>query len=65
KALGTGLWAEGVEWKDFEVVRASTGQPVLHLHGGAQRHAQTMGVTKMLISLTHTKELAQAQVILA
>lgn len=65
KALGTGLWAEGVEWKDFEVVRASTGQPVLQLHGGAQRHAATMGVTRMLISLTHTKELAQAQVILA
>ncbi|SKB02743.1 holo-[acyl-carrier protein] synthase [Prosthecobacter debontii] len=65
KALGTGLWAEGVDWKDIEVIREASGKPTLHLHGGAGLHAQNQGATRLLISLTHTKELAQAQVILA
>lgn len=65
KALGTGLWAEGVDWKDIEVTRETSGKPTLILHNGARKHADTQGVTRLLISLTHTKELAQAQVILA
>lgn len=63
KALGTGLWAEGVDWRDFEVTREVSGKPVLHLHGGAKGHAEQQGVQKILISLTHTKDLAMAQVI--
>jgi len=65
KAIGTGLWAQGVDWKDIEVTREETGKPVLLLHGGAQSHAQSQGVTRILVSLTHTRDLAQAQVILA
>lgn len=61
KALGTGLWAEGVVWTDLEVVRGEHGKPALVLHGAAQTHAH--GGT-CLVSLTHTKELAMAQVIL-
>lgn len=65
KAIGTGLWAEGVDWKDIEVSREPSGKPVLTFHGSAKRHAQAQGVTRLLVSLTHTRELAQAQVILA
>lgn len=65
KALGTGLWVEGVEWKDIEVTRETSGKPTLILHEGARKHADAQGVTRLLISLTHTRELAQAQVILA
>lgn len=65
KAIGTGLWAQGVDWKDIEVTREETGKPLLLLHGGAQSHAQNQGVTRILVSLTHTRDLAQAQVILA
>ena len=65
KALGTGLWAEGVDWKDFEIRREPSGKPVLHLHDGAKVHAEKQGVTRCLVSLTHTRDLAQAQVILA
>ncbi len=65
KAIGTGLWAEGVDWKDFEITREASGRPVLLLHGGAQKHATAQGVTRVLVSLTHTKDLAQAQVSLA
>ncbi|TDU72960.1 holo-[acyl-carrier protein] synthase [Prosthecobacter fusiformis] len=64
KAIGTGLWAEGVDWKDFEITREASGKPILNLHGGAKRHAEAQGVTRFLVSLTHTRDLAQAQVIL-
>jgi len=64
KAIGTGLWAEGVDWKDIEITRETSGKPTLHLHGGAKIHADQQGVTNFMVSLTHTRELAQAQVIL-
>jgi holo-[acyl-carrier protein] synthase len=64
KALGTGLWAQGVDWRQIEVVREESGKPMLTLHTAAQEHAEKMGVTKALISITHTRELAMAQVIL-
>src|SRR6185503_13036868 len=34
KALGTG-WAEGIAWRDIEVIRAETGAPSLRLSGRA------------------------------
>src|SRR5437773_7263508 len=43
KALGTG-WAEGVGWRDFEVVRARGGPPRLVLHGRAAGPAGRRGV---------------------
>jgi len=64
KAIGTGLWAQGVDWKDLEVLRADSGKPSLVLHRAAKDHASALGVTSCLISLTHTRELAMAQVIL-
>lgn len=64
KALGTGVWADGVDWRDIEVTREVSGKPNLVFHGGAQKHAEQQGVQRALISLTHTKELAMAQVIL-
>ncbi len=61
KALGTGLWAEGVNWTDIEVVRQESGKPEISLHGMAKQHA---GTATCLVSLTHTRELAMAQVLL-
>lgn len=63
KALGTGLWAEGVDWKDFEVTRAASGRPGLLLHHAAAAHAAALGVRATHLSLSHTRELAIAQVI--
>jgi holo-[acyl-carrier protein] synthase len=62
KALGTGL-SRGVRWKDVEVVRRG-GPPQLQLHGGAARHAARLGVTRLLLTLTHSEDLAVAQVML-
>ena len=64
KALGTGF-ADGVSWKDIEVTRAENGAPSLVLHGGADALAKSKGVTSALVSLTHTKDTAAAQVVLS
>lgn len=64
KAIGTGLWAQGVDWKDIEVAREPSGKPALLLHRSAQAHAERLGSSGSLISITHTRDLAMAQVIL-
>jgi holo-[acyl-carrier protein] synthase len=63
KAIGTG-WKRGVRWRDFEVCNLPSGQPVLRLHGLAQKIAEKLGVRRISLSLTHTAELAMAHVIL-
>ena len=60
KALGTGH-SRGVLWKDVEVVRAG-GPPQLRFHGGAARRAEAMGVRRSLVTITHSEDLALAQV---
>jgi holo-[acyl-carrier protein] synthase len=61
KALGTGF-ADGVGWTDIEVVRADNGQPSIALHGGAAARAQSQGVQRVLLTLTHIKDVAAASV---
>lgn len=63
KAIGTG-WKRGVAWKDFEVVRESSGRPALRFSGVAAGFAERLGVTRALVSITHTATEAIAQVIL-
>jgi holo-[acyl-carrier protein] synthase len=63
KAIGTG-WRLGVRWQDFEVANLRSGKPTLRLHGVAARVAEKLGVRNIALSLTHTKELAMAHVIL-
>jgi holo-[acyl-carrier protein] synthase len=63
KAIGTG-WRQGVRWKDFEIVNEGSGKPLLRLHGAARRIADQLGATNISVSLTHTRELAFAVVIL-
>ena len=62
KALGTGR-SRGVLWRDIEVVR-TYGPPHLRFHGGAARRFAEMKGTGSLLTLTHARELAIAQVIL-
>lgn len=62
KALGTGL-ARGVSWRDLEVVRAG-GPPQLRLHGGAARQLERLGGKSTLLTLTHSRSLAIAHVLL-
>ena len=62
KALGTGH-TQGVYWTGIEVVRRF-GPPQLRLHDGAAARAERMGVTGSLLTLTHSRDLAIAHVML-
>lgn len=62
KALGTG-WARGVRWRDIEVVREPSGKPTLQLHGVAGQIAESLGVKHIALTITHSGNLAVAQVI--
>src|SRR3984893_14523093 len=62
KALGTGI-SRGVSWKEFEVRREAGGRPTLHLSGRAAELAEAMGVRRVQLSLTHSRELALAVVV--
>jgi holo-[acyl-carrier protein] synthase len=63
KAIGTG-WKRGVTWHDFEVTNLSSGKPTLRFHGVAARVAESLDVKNVSLSMTHTAEMAMAQVIL-
>jgi holo-[acyl-carrier protein] synthase len=62
KALGTGI-SRGVTWREFEVKREASGRPSLHLSGRAAELAGAMGVKRIQLSLTHSRELAVAVVV--
>jgi len=63
KAIGTGL-SGGVSWQHFEVANEPSGRPTLRLSGVALQVATSMGVKRVSLSLTHTKAMALAVVIL-
>ena len=62
KALGTGI--RGVGWKEVEVQRLRSGKPYIILHGRAKKRAESMGITKIELSISHSKNLATAMVIM-
>lgn len=69
KALGTG-WAPQephgagwIDWTEIEVVRQSSGEPFLRLHGKARARADTLGLTAWRVSLSHTSDYAVAMVL--
>jgi holo-[acyl-carrier protein] synthase len=62
KALGTG-WSRGVRWRDIEVAREPGGKPTLRLSGVAREIADRLGVKHIAMTITHSGDLALAQVI--
>ena len=68
KALGTGL-RSGVFWRDMEVINLPSGQPTMHLHGGAADRLRSITPSGMApriaLSLTDEPPLAQAIVIIS
>ncbi len=72
KALGVGLRGlgapsskstTGVAWRDIEVVRAPSGQPILRLSGRAAERAAELGWQAVSLSLSHTHHVAVASVV--
>lgn len=62
KAFGTGL-GTGMSWTDVEVVNEISGRPTVQLHGAVADYAARYGFSNLDISLSHTADLAIAQVV--
>lgn len=52
KALGTGF-NELVSWQDVEILTDKNGAPMVVLSGGARDIARGLGVTRIVVSLSH------------
>lgn len=63
KALGTG-WGAGVRWRDIDVRRHPSGQPVVELSGRAKEICANLGGTVVHCTITHTDDHAMAIVII-
>lgn len=61
KLLGTGV--RGMPWKSIEVVRQRGGPPEIVLHGAARARADRMGITRIALSLSHSREMAVASAV--
>jgi holo-[acyl-carrier protein] synthase len=61
KALGG---PRDVWWQNVEVRRGPLGAPELWLLGPARAHADRLGVTRQLVSITHDAGVAAAVVVL-
>lgn len=63
KALGTGIGSQAA-FQEIEVIRnPETGEPGITLHGNAKDTARKKGITRWLVSLSHTGKTALASVI--
>jgi holo-[acyl-carrier protein] synthase len=62
KVLGTG-WGRGVGWRDVEVARERGAAPAIRLHGQAAIIARRLGMSRWLVTLTHTRTSALAWVV--
>jgi holo-[acyl-carrier protein] synthase len=63
KAFGTGI-GKAMGWRDIDVRKKPTGEPFLVFSGGAEKLAKERGVTRALITLSHTEHHAIASVVL-
>lgn len=63
KALGTGI-SHGVAWPEIEVRREPSGKPTLHWSGRARQLAVALGVQRTSLTLTHSRDLAMAVVLI-
>lgn len=63
KAFGTGI-GKAMGWKDIDVHKKPSGEPFVVLEGGAKDLASNRGVTRVLITLSHTDNHAMAMIVL-
>ena len=63
KALGTG-WLEGTHFNEVEITNDESGKPALVLLGETKKTLSALGISKILVSLSHLKTIASAVVII-
>jgi holo-[acyl-carrier protein] synthase len=49
-----------MRWHDVRVERAPTGAPSISLSGTSLRRAEVLGVTRVMVALTHERRMAAA-----
>jgi holo-[acyl-carrier protein] synthase len=64
KALAGNDLARRIGWRELEVFARTDGGPVLRLHGRAERRAAELGVTRTLVTISHSERTAVAVVVL-
>jgi holo-[acyl-carrier protein] synthase len=62
KALGTG-WRAGISWRDIEVRNEPGGKPTVAVRGGAKEVVEQLGITKILVSISHCRTHATAHAV--
>ena len=63
KALGTG-WLKGTHFNEIEITNSESGKPALVLLDETKKTLSPLGISKILVSLSHLKSIASAVVIL-
>lgn len=63
KALSGNDLARSIGWREFEVVSQQGRAPQLLLHGRAQERATELGLSRVLLTMTHTDTTAAAFVV--
>ncbi len=54
---------QDISWLDIEIQRLKSGEPSVALHGKCQDIAEQLGITKWLLSISHTSSYAAASAI--
>ena len=62
KMIGTG-WRGRIAWTDMEILPDALGKPSVTLTGETLRIANEKGITRILLSITHTQHQASASAI--
>lgn len=60
KSLGVKSKGAAAAMKDIEILNDASGVPTVHLHGDAKAEAEKRGISKVLISLSHSETVAIA-----
>ena len=56
KVFGTGF--SGISLPEIEVLRDERGKPYVNLYGAAKQRAEELGITRIHVSISDTKEMA-------
>lgn len=62
KVLGTGF-VKGIGWQDIEVLALQSGKPVVHLSGSTADFSSQLGISEVLITISHCRTYATATAI--